>query len=138
MILADKWPQNMEYVPCDSYTESDKPNRTIDLKSFFLKVNQPTTYGTFASKKGAEFNGHSHLKFNMDILSVKVRNGVECSEKSLGNWTAGFSSPFYMDVVNDVKEVNVKRVYRVSTVVVNHTRNTNSNANSEKNNIFSK
>lgn len=117
MISADKWPQNMEYVPC--FTESEKPNRTIDLKSFFMKVTQPTTYGTFAFKKGVEFNGHSHLKFNMDILGVKVRNGIECSEKSLGNWSAGFSSPVHMDLVNDAEEVNVKKVYRVSTVVVN-------------------
>lgn len=118
MISANEWPPNMEYLLCDSYTESDTPNRTIDLKSFFVNVTQPTTYGTFTFKEGVEFNGHSHLKFNMDILGVHVRNGIECNEKPLGNWLAGFSSPFYMDPMNDVEEVNARKVYRVSTVVV--------------------
>lgn len=119
MILADQWPQNMEYVSCDSYTDgSDTPSRTLDLKSFFVKVTQPTTFGTFSLKSKGEFNGHSHLKFDMDILGVRVRNGIECTEKNLGNWTAGFSTPFYMDAMNGTDEFNVKKVYRVSTVVV--------------------
>lgn len=120
MISANEWPPNMEYVSCEFDAEFDAPpNRTIDLKSFFMNVTQPTTYGTFVFKEGVEFNGHSHLKFDMDIMGVKVRNSVECSEKSLGNWSAGFSSPIYMDLMDEMEQVNVKKVYRVSTVVVN-------------------
>lgn len=118
MILAEKWPQNLEYVTCDSYTGSRAPNRSIDLKSFFMNVTEPAAYGTFAFRDDAEFNGFSMLKFDMDILGVAVRNGIECKEKPLGNWTAAFSSPFYMDSMKELSELNVTRVYRVSTVVV--------------------
>lgn len=118
MISANKWPENMEYISCDSFTGSDTPNRTIDLQSFFKKVTQPTTYGTFSFKNKIEFNGHSALKFDMDILGVRVRNGDECNEKLLGNWSADLSSPFYMDVMNEMEGFNITKVYRVSTVVV--------------------
>lgn len=118
MILANKWPQNLEYVTCDSFTESSSPNRSIDLKSFFVNVTEPATYGTFTFKDEVEFNGFSMLKFDMDILGVAVRNGIECNEKVLGNWTADFSSPFSMDSMKELSELNAIRVYRVSTVVV--------------------
>lgn len=119
MILANEWPENMEYVSCDDYDESITPNRTIDLRPSFMNVSQPTTYGTFEFKKGAEFNGHTYLKFDMDITGVKVRNGKECSEKSLGHWSSGFASPIYADLMEDLGEINAKKIYRVSTVIVN-------------------
>lgn len=118
MILANKWPQNMEYAICDSYNGSNISNRSIDLKSFFMNITEPATYGTFIFKNEVEFNGYSTLKFDMDILGVVVRNGNECSEKILGNWTAAFSSPFYMDSMKEMGELNVTKVYRVSTIVV--------------------
>lgn len=118
MILANKWPENLDYVACDSYTGSNAPKRSIDLKTFFVNVTEPATYGTFTFNNDVEFNGNSMLKFDMDILGVTVRSGNECNEKNLGNWTAAFSAPFHMDSMKEVGELNVTRVYRVSTVVV--------------------
>lgn len=118
MVLANKWPQNMTYLMCDSFTGSNTPKRLIDLKHFFLRVKEPASYGTFTLKKGVDFNGNSRLRFNMDILGVTVRNGKECHEKKLGHWMADFSSPFHMHSMKGMGELNTEKIYRVSTVVV--------------------
>lgn len=122
MILVKKWPTNMEYVTCDSYTGMNTPQRSLNLKYFFVKVDKPATFGTFTFKKDVEFNGYSRLTFDMDILGVAVRNGIgnECSEKYLGRWLANFSSPFRMDSMKDIGEINSIKIYRVSTIVVKH------------------
>lgn len=118
MILTKKWPKNLEYITCDYYTGSNTPQRLLDLKSFFINVTEPATFGSFFMKRKAEFNGVSRMKFTMDILGVTARSG-KCNKKILGNWTADFSSPFYMDKsLNDVGELSFTKVYRVSTVVV--------------------
>ena len=117
-MLANKWPESMEYVTCDDYDGSNAPDRSIDLKSFFMNVSEPAAYGTFTFKNDIEFNGFSMLKFDNDILGVAVRNGLECNEKILGNWTADFSSPFYMDTMKEMGEFNATKILRVSTIVV--------------------
>lgn len=120
MKLANQWPE-MEYVTCESYSGSNTPDRSLDLKSFFVNATEQPTYGTFAlNNNSAEFNGYSMLKFNMDILGVAVRNGSECREKNLGNWKADFASPFHMDSMKDMGELNLTKIYRVSTVVVKY------------------
>lgn len=120
MVLANKWPRNMTYLMCDSYTGSNTPMRSINLQLSFLNVKVPATYGSFTLKKGVDFNGGSRLKFDMDILGVAVRNGKKCRERKLGNWTADFSSPFRMHSMRDMGELNAEKVYRVSTVVVKY------------------
>lgn len=119
MLLTGTWPTNMQYLTCDDYDGTNTPERAIDLKSFFVNVKEPATYGNFTFPSGnTPFNGHSMMKFDMDISVVSVQGGSSVSTKNLGNWTAGLSSPILVKSADDMKNFTAAIVYRVYTVVV--------------------
>lgn len=119
MLLTGAWPTNLQYLTCDDYDGTNTPERSIDLRSFFVGVNEPPTYGNFSFATGnTPFNGHSLMKFNMEMSVVSVQDGASVSTKSLGNWTAGLNSPLVVKSENDMKNFTAAVVYRVFTVVV--------------------
>lgn len=119
MIQSDNWPDNMKYITCEDYTGSNTPERTIDIRSFFIKITEPATYGKFTlANDNMPFNGYSTLNFDMEILSVSIRSGIEYNENYLGSWTAGFASPLRIKSNESMGELKVKKIYRIYTVVV--------------------
>lgn len=109
----------MKYLTCDEYDGTNSPNHTIDLKSAFIEVTEPTTYGPFEFPKGkTPFNGHSFMKFDMDISAVTIRGGASVSTKNLGKWEASLDNLLYVTSEDDMKNLTADIVYRVYTVVV--------------------
>lgn len=119
MLSSNIWPQNMEYITCKTYTGSNTPKRSLDLKSFFINISEPTLYGSFSfASDNMPFNGYSLMKFDMDILAVSIRGGMDYSEKVVGNWTAGLSSKLMIKSNDSIEELKAKQIYRVYTVIV--------------------
>lgn len=119
-MTTHSWPENMSYLTCENYNGSNTPERSLDLKSFFVDVPEPPTYGTFLlTSDVSSFNGYSTMQFDMDILSVSVQNGIEYKENLIGNWTAGFSTSLQIHDINTTLEVHkTKKIYRVASIVV--------------------
>lgn len=119
MLSSNTWPQNMEYITCKTYTGSNTPKRSLDLKSFFVNISEPTSYGSFSfASENMPFNGYSLMKFDMDILAVSIRGGMDYNEKVVGNWAAGLNSPLVINSNNSIEELKAERIYRVYTVIV--------------------
>lgn len=119
MLISGTWQSNMSYLTCDDYDGKNTPERTIDLKSYFVKITEPTTYGNFSlARANTPFNGYSYMKFDMDISSVSILGGASVNTKNLGSWTAGLSSPLSIVDTEDIKNLTADVVYRVYTVVV--------------------
>lgn len=120
MISTNNWPENLDYQTCNNYTGPTSLNRPIvDLKSFFVNVSKSATYGEFSfSRNDAVFNGHSTMKFDMEIFSVSGHNGIDCKEQSLGKWTAGFTPTLQIASDTQLIELKAKKFYRVGTIVV--------------------
>lgn len=119
MLLTGTWPTNMQYLSCDDYDGTNTPNRSIDLKSYFMNVNMQPTYGNFSfPKPNVNFNGNSLMKFDMEISSVSVRGGASVNTKPLGSWTAGLTSPLNIVAAEDMRNLTADVVYRVYTVEV--------------------
>lgn len=59
MLVAGTWQKNMTYLTCDEYDGKNTPERAIDLKSYFIGIKEPTTYGNFslATRPNTPFNG---------------------------------------------------------------------------------
>lgn len=112
----------MQYLSCDDYDGTNTPDRPIDLKSYFVNVKEPTTYGNFSfpprTTSNSQFNGHSYMKFDMEISAVSIRGGASVNTKSLGTWTSGLTSPININNAEDMKNLTADVVYRVYTVVV--------------------
>lgn len=124
MLQSGAWPTNSKYVTCDDYDGTNTPDRAVDLRSFFVGVKEPTTYGEFSlvSKADSTFNGYSFMKFNMDISAVSVRGGASVNTKTLGTWTTGLQQPIDVAAPEDIKNMTADVVYRVYTVVVREWR----------------
>lgn len=121
MILSNNWPENMEYITCNNYTGSNTPKRSLDLKSFFVNNSVLSSYGTFSfPNDNIPFNGNSLMKFDMDILTVSIRGGMDYNEQVVGNWTAGFTSPLIVTSNKSIEELKTERIYRVYTVIVSN------------------
>lgn len=122
MLLIGAWPTNMQYLSCDDYDGTNTPDRNIDLKSYFVNIKEPTTYGNFSfpprTNTNNQFNGHSFMKFDMEISAVSVRGGASVNTKTLGTWTSGLTSPINIVNAEDTKNLTADVVYRVYTVVV--------------------
>lgn len=118
MLLTGTWPTNIQYLTCDDYDGTNTPDRAIDLRSFFVNVKEPATYGNFNLPANGVFNGHAMMKFSMDMSVVSVQGGASVSTKNLGNWTAGLDSTIMVKSENDMKNFTAAVVYRVYTVVV--------------------
>lgn len=119
MLSTKNWPENMNYLTCDNYTGSNTPNRSLDLRSHFVDVTEQATYGKFVFSNGKlPFNGYSMMKFDMDVVSVSIRNGIEYKEENLGNWTAGFTSPLQLKSNTSLEHLKTTTIYRISSVVV--------------------
>ncbi|XP_037037565.1 ionotropic receptor 25a [Bradysia coprophila] len=117
MLISGTWQSNMSYLTCDDYDGKNTPERAVDLKSYFIGITEPTTYGNFSLATRTPFNGYSYMKFDMDISSVSILGGASVNTKNLGSWTAGLSSPLSIVETEDIKNLTADVVYRVYTVV---------------------
>lgn len=120
MLISGTWQSNMTYLTCDDYDGKNTPERAIDLKSYFIAITEPTTYGNFSlvTRPNTPFNGYSYMKFDMDISAVSIFGGASVNTKNLGSWTAGLQSPLSIVETEDMKNLTADVVYRVYTVVV--------------------
>lgn len=123
MLISGSWQSNMTYLTCDDYDGKNTPERAVDLKSSFVGITEPTSYGNFslAKRSNTPFNGYSYMKFDMDISSVSVLGGASVNTKNLGTWQAGLDSPLSIVETEDIKNLTAAVVYRVYTVVVRST-----------------
>ncbi|XP_053673131.1 ionotropic receptor 25a [Anopheles nili] len=119
ILQSGSWPSNMKYITCEDYDGTNTPNHTIDLKTAFIEVTEPTTFGPFEIPKGAKipFNGNSYMKFDMDINAVSIRSGASVNTRSLGTWEASLNAPISVANEADIKNLTADVVYRVYTVV---------------------
>lgn len=120
MLQSGAWPSNSKYITCNDYDGTNTPDRVVDLKSFFVGVTEPTSYGDFSlvTKANSQFNGYSFMKFDMDISAVSVRSGASVNTKNLGTWTTGLQQPLNIRETEEIKNLTAAVVYRVYTVVV--------------------
>lgn len=120
MLQSGAWPSNSKYITCDDYDGTNTPDRVVDLKSFFVGVTEPTSYGDFSlvTKANSQFNGYSFMKFEMDISAVSVRSGASVNTKNLGTWSTGLQQPLNIRETEEIKNLTAATVYRVFTVVV--------------------
>lgn len=120
MILVKSWPIDMNYLTCDNYTGLNTPERSIDLRSYFVDISEPATYGQFKLVNGnGTFNGYSTIAFDMNILAVSMRHDIDYHEQHLGIWPAGFMIPLKLESRHGMNELTPIKIYRVYTVVVN-------------------
>ncbi|XP_035782747.1 ionotropic receptor 25a-like isoform X2 [Anopheles albimanus] len=118
ILQSGSWPSSMKYITCEDYDGTNTPNHTIDLKTAFIEVTEPTTYGRFEIPKGKIlFNGNSYMKFLMDINAVTIRSGASVNTRNLGTWEASLSAPINVANEIDLKNLTADVVYRVYTVV---------------------
>lgn len=129
MLSSNNWPQNMEYLTCNNYTGSNTPNRSLDLRSFFVNVSdQKTSYGKFEfANDEMPFNGNSLMKFDMDVLIVSIRGGMDYRENVVGKWTAGLSSTLMIKSNTSIEQLKSSPIYRVYTVIVRFIEHFHSN-----------
>lgn len=114
MILTKSWPIDMNYLTCDNYTGSNTPERSIDLRSYFMDISEPTTYGQFSfANDNGTFNGYSAIAFDMDILSVTLNVKNEYHERHIGKWTAGLTTHLQLESNRSIKPLKIYRVYTV-------------------------
>lgn len=120
MLQSGEWPTNMQYITCDDYDGLNTPERNINLRSAFMGVSEPSTYGnlTFPTGSSTPFNGHTWMKFNMEISAVSVQGGTSVSTKPIGNWTADISAPIHVNSHDEISNMTAAVVYRIFTVEV--------------------
>uniref|UniRef100_A0A182YN05 Ionotropic receptor 25a n=1 Tax=Anopheles stephensi TaxID=30069 RepID=A0A182YN05_ANOST len=119
ILQSGSWPSNMKYITCEDYDGTNTPNHTIDLKTAFVEVTEPTTFGPFEIPKGAKvpFNGNTFMKFDMDINAVSIRSGASVNTRNLGTWEASLGAPINVANEAEIKNLTADVVYRVYTVV---------------------
>ncbi|XP_055686801.1 ionotropic receptor 25a [Lutzomyia longipalpis] len=119
MLQVGAWPMDIKYLNCDNYDGTNTPEHTIDLKSYFIGVSEPTTYGTFEfnTRPALPFNGYSFMKFDMDINAVSIRGGASVNTKTLGSWTSGLDATISIKNQEDMRNLTADVVYRIYTVV---------------------
>uniref|UniRef100_A0A182JSA2 Ionotropic glutamate receptor C-terminal domain-containing protein n=1 Tax=Anopheles christyi TaxID=43041 RepID=A0A182JSA2_9DIPT len=119
ILQSGSWPSNMKYITCEDYDGTNTPNHTIDLKTAFIEVTEPTTFGPFEIPKGGKipFNGNTYMKFDMDINAVSIRGGASVNTRSLGTWEASLNAPINVANEAEIKNLTADVVYRVYTVV---------------------
>lgn len=119
MLQSGEWPTNMQYLTCDDFDGTNTPERNLDLRTAFVNVNESPTYGNFTfPSSNNPFNGHSWMKFIMEMSAVSVQGGASVGTKPLGNWTADISAPIIVNSVEEMTNLSAAVVYRVFTVVV--------------------
>lgn len=118
MILSSNWPTDMEYyITCDNYTGKNTPKRSIDLRSNFVNIPEPASYGKFSLAHGNRtFNGYSAMSFDMDVLFVKPRQIYQ--EKCLGNWSVGHTTQLQIESHKKANGLKPTKIYRAYTVLV--------------------
>uniref|UniRef100_A0A1A9WKV0 Ionotropic glutamate receptor C-terminal domain-containing protein n=1 Tax=Glossina brevipalpis TaxID=37001 RepID=A0A1A9WKV0_9MUSC len=117
MIQANAWPSAMKYMGCDDYQGGNTPIRNLDLREYFIKVNEPTSYGQFelVNERDKPFNGYSYVRFEMDIDMVEIRGGNSVNSKPIGRWTAGLDSPIMIKDETIINNLTADTVYRIYT-----------------------
>lgn len=119
MQHSGEWPNNMRYISCDDYDGTNASVRDIDLRTAFVNVYDTPIYGNFTfPPANMPFNGHSWMKFKMDISAVTVQGGTTVSVKPLGNWMADISAPIQVNSIDEMSDLAAAQVYRVGTVLV--------------------
>lgn len=114
MMVASAWP-TMKYITCDEYDNSNTPERTLDLKSHFMAVTEPTSFGNFSLQR-EPFNGFSYMKFQMEMSAVSIRQSSSTGSKPLGTWTAGLKNDIDVQDTGEISKLTAAVVYRVFTV----------------------
>lgn len=118
MIDSGTWPLKMQYMTCDEYNGKNTPVREIDLKSSFINVAEPVTFGNFSFPiTNRAFNGNSFIKFDMSLSKLKVKDGNINSSISLAKWSSGFNNNL-LSVSDETSKLRAAIVYRVRTVIV--------------------
>ncbi|XP_001356575.4 ionotropic receptor 25a [Drosophila pseudoobscura] len=119
MLQSGAWPKDMEYLNCDDFQGGNTPQRNLDLREYFTKISEPTSYGTFelVTQPKQPFNGFSYMKFEMDINVLQIRGGSSVNSKSIGTWTAGLDTPLTVKDEEQMKNLTADTVYRIYTVV---------------------
>ncbi|EDV57772.2 ionotropic receptor 25a [Drosophila erecta] len=119
MLQSGAWPKDMEYLNCDDFQGGNTPQRNLDLRDFFTKITEPTSYGTFdlVTQSTQTFNGHSFMKFEMDINVLQIRGGSSVNSKSIGKWVSGLDSELIVKDEEQMKNLTADTVYRIFTVV---------------------
>lgn len=108
----------MKYLTCDEYNGKNTPEREIDLKSSFINVTEPATFGNFSfSAANRAFNGNVFIQFEMSLSKLMVKDGNINSSVSLAKWISGFNNNL-LSVSNETSKLKAAVVYRVKTVVV--------------------
>jgi ionotropic glutamate receptor len=86
------------------------------LKSYFTEVTEPTTYGPFHfPPKNRPFNGHSYMKFDMEISAVTIRGGASVNTKILGTWQSGLDNTLNVGNEEGMRNLSAAVVYRIYT-----------------------
>lgn len=125
MLQANVWPDNLEYMGCNDFDGSNTPKRGIDLKQYFSKVSEPTSYGEFEiiTDTSKPFNGNSYMRFEMEIDVIQVHGGSAVNSRSIGSWTAGLDTPLIIKDESILKNLTADTIYRIYVVVVNMSLN---------------
>ncbi|XP_043640733.1 ionotropic receptor 25a [Drosophila teissieri] len=119
MLQSGAWPKDMEYLNCDDFQGGNTPPRNLDLRDYFTKITEKTSYGTFdlVTQSTQPFNGHSFMKFDMDISVLQIRGGSSVNSKAIGKWESGLDSELTVDDKEQMKNLTADTVYRIFTVV---------------------
>lgn len=118
MIDSGTWPMKMQYLTCDEYNGTNTPERDIDLRSSFMNIAEPATFGNYSFPiANRAFNGNSFIKFDMSLSKVEVKDGYINSSISIAKWSSGFNNNL-LSVFNETSKLKAAVVYRIKTVVV--------------------
>ena len=113
MLQSEGFPIEIKYVKCKNYNGSTSPERSVNLRSHFVAVTEPTTFGEFnlQSNPNLSFNGFSCLKFNMDISFVTYN-----TTEKLANWTAQLQSGLKIANVMKIQKLIPTKILKVSLI----------------------
>lgn len=113
--------QNENYITCDLYDDSNAPVRSVDLRSAFVGVTEPTaSSGAWhMAANSTSFNGNSYMKFYLEVRSVRIINGdVNVSQSRYGTWLSGLNNPINVTDTKSMIGLSAAVIYRVATFVV--------------------
>lgn len=121
IIDNGSWPLNGNYISCDEFDASTAPERSLDLRTAFVAVTEPTTYGRWhMAANSTQFNGNSYMKFHMEIRAIRLNGTVSASVStaSFGTWLSGLNNAINVTEPKLMSTLSAAVIYRVATVVV--------------------
>ncbi|XP_077296416.1 ionotropic receptor 25a isoform X2 [Arctopsyche grandis] len=108
--------KNMDYITCDEYDGKNSPNRTIELRTSFIQVEEPPTYAPLYLSDDVFMNGKSYMEFTLDISAVSIKDGSPVGSRPLGTWKSGLSTELQLVDQTAMKNYTAQVVYRIVTV----------------------